>query len=147
VLIGRSLSRDEYEQLKRVISGFYCLIVRYGTDQYLQHLASDEERHEGRLRLKVIPIQVIFDQNDNASFQLTLPVHKRLGTQFKCFVEVWKLEEVNQVVAKLKQCQCILDIGQSHSQHRNRIYFLLDHFFTVKTVEGDAIKNNYIFPK
>src|SRR5437762_8579408 len=25
-----------------------CLIVRYGTDPYIEHLASDRERHDGR---------------------------------------------------------------------------------------------------
>ena len=144
-ILGRTLTPEEYKNVMEAITGFYCLVVRYGTDDYLQKLASDEERHEGRLRLKILPVQVKFDERGNAAFALRLPVHKRLGTQFKCFAMVKHVKDVNTVITMLNGCAHVKDVKQSDSQHKNRIYFSLDQFFMITTVDG--IKNNFVFPK
>jgi len=95
-----------------------CLLVRYGTDLYFEKLASDQEKYEGRLQNRVLRNRSIirwrFDRRDRFSlfkglryawFRLRrwnvveedaewltpvfkLPVHSRLGTQFKFFLEV-----------------------------------------------------------
>jgi hypothetical protein len=144
--LGRAVSREEYNNFTNDISGFYCLIVRYGTDEYLSKLASDQERFEGRQQLAIRSISMRFDEKGNAIFSLKLPIHKRLGTQFKCFVEVRNLDKVPDVLAMLNNCDHTSDVKQSDSFHRNRIYFLLDQFFVVDTITA-GVKNNFIFPE
>jgi len=141
VVLGQ-VSQEKFNTTLKAISRFYCLLVRYGTDSYIEKLASDEERHEGRLRLKLIPVDVEFD-NGNVFFVLNLPVHKRLGTQFKCFVVVSSLDEVQNVVEILQACAHVSDVKQSDSQYKNRIYFLLDQFAVVDSI--DNIKNNFVY--
>jgi len=142
VLLGQ-VSREKFDNTLKPISRFYCLLVRYGTDSYIEKLASDEERYEGRLRLKLIPVEVQFDATGNVFFVLKLPVHKRLGTQFKCFAVVTKIDEVAKVVEILEACKHVKDVKPSDSQYRNRIYFLLDHFAEVDSI--DNIKNNFVY--
>jgi hypothetical protein len=142
VVLGQ-VSREKFDTTLKPISLFYCLLVRYGTDSYIEKLASDEERHEGRLRLKLIPVDVESDNSGNVFFVLKLPVHKRLGTQFKCFAAVTSMNEVQKVVEILQACAHVKDVKQSDSQYKNRIYFLLDHFAVVDSI--DNIKNNFVY--
>ena len=69
--------------------------VRFGSDQYLSSLANDQDKYEGWLRNKVLPIEMRFDVSGNATFTLRLPLHKRTGTQFKCFVTVRHADAVD----------------------------------------------------
>ncbi len=142
VVLGQ-VSREEFDNTLKPISRFYCLLVRYGTDSYIGKLASNEEREEGRLRLKLIPVDVRFDDTGDVFFLLKLPVHKRLGTQFKCFAVVEKMDEVKKVIGILEACKHVNDVKQSDSQYKNRIYFLLDHFAVVDSI--DNIKNNFVY--
>ena len=50
-VLGEAITRQEYEELFRNISAFYCLLVRFGTDDYISKMADDRERYEGRQRL------------------------------------------------------------------------------------------------
>ena len=145
-VLGNTITRQKYEELSQDISGFYCLFVRYGSDDYLMKMASDEERYEGRLRLKLIPIEVKFNEKDQAVFTLTLTIHKSLGTQFKCFAQARSIERVPAVIERLKKCEHASMPRQSDSYHRDRIYFLLDQFVQIPTVDP-AVTNNYIFPE
>jgi len=122
------------------------LLVRFGTDEYLTKIASDQERYEGRLRLKLIPISVKYDETDQAVFTLRLPIHKSLGTQFKCFAKARTIELVPAVIDRLKNCEHASMVQQSDSYHRDRIYFLLDQFVRITTVDSTVI-NNFIFPE
>ena len=85
------MTRERYLQIKGQIEGFSCMHVRFGSDRYLSSLASDQEKYEGWLRNKVLP----FDVSGNATFTLRLPLHKRAGTQFKCFVTVRHADAVD----------------------------------------------------
>jgi hypothetical protein len=145
-VLGNAITRQKYEELSQDISGFYCLFVRYGSDDYLMKMASDEERYEGRLRLKLIPIKVQFNEKDQAVFTLTLAIHKSLGTQFKCFAQARSIERVPAVIERLKNCEHASMAQQSDSYHRDRIYLLLDQFVRIPTVDP-AVTNNYIFPE
>ncbi|MDP3833675.1 MAG: hypothetical protein Q8Q82_06910 [Hydrogenophaga sp.] len=125
-----------------------CLIVRYGTDQYIERIASDSEKYTGRLRNTVIDISVSQSSADSAVyFTLSLPVHRRLGTQFKCFVDVLDDSKKEAVINFLSQSPQISNPSTSASAHgTSRIYFLLKvpECTTVTTVEGYA--NNMCFP-
>lgn len=145
-ILGEGMTREEYEKLSLQISAFYCLLVRFGTDDYISKMANDQERYEGRQRLKLCRISVIFDKNDRAIFNLKLPIHKSLGTQFKCFAVARSLAQVPAVIEMLKKCEHASDIKQSDSYHRGRVYFLLDQFSIVDTFHL-GVKNNYIFPE
>jgi hypothetical protein len=143
--LGDSITRDQYQTLSQDISAFRCLLVRFGTDDYISKTASDEERFEGRQRLKLYKITVAFDNRDRATFKLNLPIHRTLGTQFKCFAEAHSVDQVPAVIEKLTKCDHASDVKQSDSFERTRVYFLLDQFAVVKTINED-VKNNYIYP-
>jgi len=144
VAFGRSITREKYLEASREIIGFFCLIVRYGSDDYLSRLGSDEERNIGRLQNKVVKINFEFDLDGNAHLVLELPVHKRLGTQFKCFVEVREGGDAGRVKSILDNCDQVSDVTQSHSQQRSRFFFHVNTFSSVLTVEG--VRNDMVFP-
>jgi hypothetical protein len=68
-------------------------------------VASDREPFEGRQQLKVLSITMAFDADDRAIFTLKLPIHKSLGTQFKCFAEARSVAQVPAVIAALEECE------------------------------------------
>jgi hypothetical protein len=123
----------------------FCLIVRYGSDQYIEHMASDREKYDGRLINKAVKVQVERAEDGLVSFLLDLPVHKRLGTQFKCYVDVKPGGPKDAVLEFLSSHDGIHDVSTSSSlKGGERIYFLLKKFATVTTVEG--FQNNMCFP-
>ncbi|KQS03750.1 hypothetical protein ASG11_05400 [Sphingomonas sp. Leaf357] len=67
-----------------------CLLIRFGTDLYFEKLASDQERYEGRLQNRILRNRATAADRDNGwvASQFNLPIHNRLGTQFKFFLEV-----------------------------------------------------------
>jgi hypothetical protein len=145
-VLGEAVTRKEYDNLSRDILDFWCLIVRYGTDEYISKMASDQERFEGRQQLKLRRIPVQFDKNNKPKFVLQLPIHKRMGTQFKCFVVARDVEKVPAIIATLNKCEHVSDIKQSDSYHRDRVYFLLDQFFVIGTITP-GVRNNFVFPE
>lgn len=60
--LKRGITKANYEELRQSIGGFYCLVVRYGSDQYISSLANEQEKYEGRLKNKVLPVLVGFDE-------------------------------------------------------------------------------------
>lgn len=93
-----------------------------------------------------MPVRVTFNEKDRAVFTLKLPIHKSLGTQFKCFAEARSIEQVPLVVENLQKCEHASDVKQSDSYHRERVFFLLDHFIAIDTIQP-GVRNNYIFPE
>jgi len=132
---------------------FHCLIVRYGTDQYIEKMASEIDRQNGQLQNRIIDIKTRGGVGKkDTEFTLELPVHRRLGTQFKCFTEAKKdlpplHKEVflNDVMAFLASTGIASEISISSSEHQHRVYFLLNRFASVTTVDG--FKNNHCFPE
>jgi hypothetical protein len=133
--------RKEYDGLVN----FNCLVVRYGTDQYFQHLASDRERHDGKLQNKTIPLQVIHEDSTSPKLGILLPVHKRLGTQFKCFADINDPARIDEFILEFSKCNRISRLSKSSSQFHNRVYFILNDFGTAKTVDGFI--NNICLPE
>ena len=152
-----TINRANWHELSNSIHGFYVLAARFGTEEYLEKFASDEERAEGRWRLAITKMPVRFDGKGDAFLVLKIPVHKFLGTQFKCFVAVrsdgdeGKLEQrLQNWEALLPRCKNIVEkaeppepetIGRGGPQVRNRLYFLLDTFSTCAV---GARRNNFI---
>jgi hypothetical protein len=127
------------------VAKVFCLIVRYGSDQYIEHMASDREKHDGRLLNEVLKVQVLRALDGSVSFVANLPIHKRLGTQFKCFVDVAPGGPKDAVLEFLSSHEEVTEVSESSSfKGGDRIYFLLKKFAMVTTVEG--FKNNMCFP-
>jgi hypothetical protein len=152
-----TINRANWDELSSSIHGFYVIAARFGTEEYLEKYASDEERAEGRWRLAITKMPVRFDGKGNAFLLLKIPVHKFLGTQFKCFVAVRgdgdeeKLEQrMRNWEALLPRCKNIVEkaeppepdpIGRGGPQVHNRLYFLLGTFSTCAVGER---RNNFI---
>lgn len=131
-------NRNVHDVLKR--AKFKCLIIRYGTDQYIKDMANDQERYDGRLRNNVIDGKL--DSDGNVTFNI--PLHKRIGTQFKLFMEL-ESEEDTKLLLEYKNYTNIYDLGRASSPFaKYRIFFLLNSYGTVKTVDG--LENNMLFP-
>jgi hypothetical protein len=132
---------------------FKCLIIRYGTDQYIQKMASEIDRQNGQLQNRIIDVRASSKSKDGGTeFTLALPVHSRMGTQFKCFAEVSNKVEKAQRANLLKCTESFLassniatDISMSSSEHEHRVFFLLNRFAAVTTVDG--FQNNHCFPQ
>jgi len=144
------------------LADFYCLIVRYGTDGFLRDLATDNDRKDGKLQLRIKRCRLAYDKKGTAFLKFKLPVHRRIGTQFKCFAEP-KAGNDDKVLNILKSCKRLSGVQKSHSVYDNRIYFLLNEpYAQVYSVEelverkiinnveefaGKKIINNFVFPK
>ena len=124
VTFTRGMTADKYEKIRTHSDGFYCLLVHYGTDQYIGALASDQEKYEGRLKNRILKIETELDAAGNATFILKLPVHKRIGTQFKCFVAAKDAELsacFGGIPERLRPCPW--DFGFQRHQGKQDIFF------------------------
>ena len=113
-----------------------CLVVRYGRDDYLQTLASDQEKWEGRLQNRVLPTQKRCE-GDRCKATVRLPVHRRLGTQFKFFVEFTE----GAAADRLARSGQLRDASLSHTGDVWRVWFLTDRWPDAPAVGGYS--NNY----
>jgi hypothetical protein len=132
------------------LADFYCLIVRYGSDGFLRDLATDNDRKDGKLQLRIKRCRLKYDKEGNASLRFELPVHRRIGTQFKCFAEP-KAGCADKVLNILKSCSKLSDVEHSQSIHSDRIYFLLNkpyaQVYSSERLVGKRIVNNFVFPE
>jgi len=127
---------------------FKCLIIRFGTDQYLRDMADDKEKRIGRLRNEIINLSAsAYKHEKKTSVNLCLPVHKRLGVQFKVFFDIkeqWiETEAASKIFTEFRKAGLKPAISSSPF-HKKRIFILLPEFGTIETVDG--IKNNMCFP-
>jgi len=136
-------------EVPKEIKELYLLFIRYGNDTYLKELASDQERYHGRLRNKVTKIDVDAARIGDGPIKVRLKIHKRLGTQFKFFIEVEG--DPKPVVEYLERHDTIEKIEVverpyrgKEDEGRSRVFFVISRLQTVKTVDG--FENNFIFP-
>jgi hypothetical protein len=124
----------------------YCLVVRFGTDDYIERIASDQERYEGRLQNHVIHIDEFETQGEARAARFNLPVHRRLGTQFKLFIKAQSPAEA----VELAKLPCFHLPGADGEPARgndadgDKIWFFHPDFPTVRTVE--KLANNMFYP-
>jgi len=134
----------DYDYLKSKVT-FSCLLVRYGTDNYIRYLASEQEKYEGRLQNKIIKLDIEPLGDRSYKLVLSIPIHKRIGTQFKCFVEAESENDAREVERAFEKCDNIEKVDISTSPYRNRVYFIIKKFRIEKTV--DELENNFCFPE
>ena len=92
VKLDLSLDKDIFEK-----AIFKCLLIRFGTDSYIKDMASESEKHDGRLRN-----EIIIGSCNNGNLSYTIPLHKRIGTQFKCYLELETKDEIENIVDRIK---------------------------------------------
>jgi len=86
-------------------------------------MASDQEKFEGRLQNDVFRVTTLKDDQGNYVVRLRLPVHKRLGTQFKLFVRLKPEGKSGAVVNFLNEFDSVSDVKLS--LYKNHLKFLL----------------------
>ncbi len=141
-VLNLEISGDGAAELESL--DFFCLVVRYGTDDYTREMASDSEKFEGRLQNRALRITKLSQHNGKFSLTMKLPVHKRLGTQFRCFVNVPEGSDTSSLSHAVSSQRQLSNPDLCETLAGFRIYFLLRHLPVVKTVEG--IENNHLYP-
>jgi len=124
----------------------HCLIIRYGSDAYLETHASDQERFEGRIRYKILKSKLKRGPEDFYSGAVKLPVHRRLGTQFKLFFEVDSEEKANRYFDLLAELpELVEEVSITRYGAKPKVWFLLrSPQFT--SVGEPGLRNNFFFP-
>lgn len=120
----------------------FCLLVRFGNDKYLTNIASDQEKFEGRLQNKIILIDLSQD-----IVKLKLPIHRRMGTQFKLYLLAKNKDESVKIWKTLTEISKKISVGitlDSDEPKGRKIWFRLTNFDTAITVEGH--ENNICLP-
>lgn len=121
-----------------------CQIVRYGTDSYISKMASDREKFDGRLRNRVLDCESKKLKDGALRVRFRIPLHRRLGTQFRVFCQVDDLAHMDEALRFLSGCDAVAEAAQATSFDRCRIYLLLDTYSIVET--ADEIRNNHYYP-
>lgn len=145
LIIARGLTRHDFDQVRRAIRGWRIMVVRYGTEEYLRSLAGEADRHIGRPRHSSSGMRLSLSASGEAILRWSLPVHRRMGTQFRCFVVTRKGAGGLSVLADILKLYDEIEVLQPDLPERKRIYFLLSHFPVIASAEG--VRNNYVAPE
>ena len=136
-------------QVPPELTALKLLVIRYGNDTYMKEIASDLERHHGRLRNSVQRVEVDDAEDGGKLISAKLRVHKRLGTQFKFFVDVdGDPEPVKKYLEAHDRISAVdvtpRPVRADGQKDRKRLFFLVNDFEQVTTVDGFV--NNMIYP-
>ena len=130
----------------------YCLrfgyqIVRFGRWDVINNEPFNLDLDETTRIHKIKHIdKSSFDIKSNEiKIEFILPVHNIWGLTFKFFVDVDNLKQINNVMRILEENKFI-DITQSDSGEKQRIYFLIPKEYCKVVEEPDRILNNFIYP-
>jgi len=145
LIIASGLTRHDFDQVRKSIRGWRLLVVRYGTDDYVRSLAGEADRHIGRPRHASRGMRLRLSASGEAILRWTLPVHRRMGMQFRCYVLTRKGGGGLAVLADILRHYDEIEVLQPDLPERRRVYFLLKHFQGVTTAEGS--RNNYVAPE
>jgi hypothetical protein len=124
-----------------------CLLVRYGTEQYLKGLATEKDKLDGQRRLDLLPVKLTMDGGQH-HLEFTLPVHQYLGTQFKLFATPKEGSSVADLKAELDTLTADLESVAVGGPRKDKVYFILKAFWQT-SAEGifDTIQNNFVPPQ
>ena len=145
LIIARGLTRHDFDQVRKAIRGWNLMVVRYGTEEYLSGLAGEADRHIGRPRHSSSGMRLSLSSSGEAILRWSLPVHRRRGTQFRCYVVTRSGGGGLSVLSDVLKHYDEIEVLQPDLPERRRIYFLLRHFPEIKTAEG--VRNNYMAPE
>jgi len=145
LIIARGLTRHDFDQVRKSIRGWRVMVVRYGTEEYLRLLAGEADRNIGRPRHSSSGMKISLSASGEAILSWSLPIHRRLGTQFRCYILTRKGGAGFSVLADILKHYDEIEVLQPDLPERKRIYFLLSHFPEIASAEG--VRNNYIAPE
>jgi hypothetical protein len=145
LIIARGLTRHDFDQVRKSIRGWRVMVVRYGTEEYLRLLAGEADRNIGRPRHTSSGMKISLSASGEAILSWSLPIHRRLGTQFRCYILTRKGGAGFSVLADILKHYDEIEVLQPDLPERKRIYFLLSHFPEIASAEG--VRNNYIAPE
>ncbi len=143
IAIARGLTRHDFEQIRKGIKAWRLLVVRYGTDDYLRGTASEADRQVGRTRYEVINMKLALSNVGEVTLSWSLPVHRRLGTQFRCYIDLREGGVGGDVLTGMLSHYDEIEILPSEPNPQ-RAYFLLKRFRSITSAEG--VKQNIVLP-
>ena len=144
IAIARGLTKHDFDQIRRGIKAWRLLLVRYGPDEYLRGMASDADRALGRTRFDVINMKLALSNIGEVTLTWNLPVHRRLGTQFRCYIDLREGGVGSDVLTGMLSHYDEILVQPPESAHPQRVYFLLKRFRIVTSADG--VKQNIVMP-
>jgi hypothetical protein len=145
MVIARGLTRHDYEQVRKGIKAWYLLLVRYGTEDYLRTMSGEADRSIGRPRYSTLPMKLSLSPTGEVTLRWSLPLHRRLGTQFRCFIDLREGGSGPGVLTGMLKHYDEIEVLETDVHSPKRVYFLLKRFRMVTTVEG--IRQNFVLPE
>jgi hypothetical protein len=145
VVIARGLTRHDFDQIRNGIRAWRVLLVRHGSDDYLRDMAGDADRHAGRTRRDVIAMKLTLSSVGEAVLSWRLPIHQRLGTQFRCFAVPRDDNAGGVAITGMLQLFDEIDALPAETTKPTRIYFLLRSFRVIAAADG--AKQNLVLPE
>lgn len=145
IVIARGLTRHDFEQVRKGIRAWRLLLIRHGSDDYLRHMAGEADRQIGRTRHDVISMKLALSNTGEVTLSWKLPVHRRLGTQFRCFADVRDNGTGGEMLTGMLRHYDEIEVLASDVPNPTRIYFLLKRFRTVTGADG--VRQNLVLPE
>jgi len=139
-----------YELLEKAVFG--VLIIRFGEEKALSEHANERYAEEGRIinkaitSRKVITDKVLQSQHkDEVKVDYIIPIHKKLGVQFKPFIEIDTIYR-NSIMEVLKENE-VKEQKLSGSPEKQRIYYLFPEGSISETKSPEGIINHILYPE
>lgn len=127
---------------------FGYLLVKFGQNIAISQVSDVFAKNHGKLLLKTIPPIRRDEDSLTNTLKITfyIPVHKKLGVQFKPYIDVTNLD-LQDAVVKILEDERMEDVSISFSAENQRIYFLYPTSAQINTtITPEGIKNNYLYP-
>jgi hypothetical protein len=145
IVIARGLTRHDFEQVRKGVRAWRLLLIRYGSDEYLRTMAGDSDRQAGRTRFDVIAMKLALSNIGEVTLSWKLPIHRRLGTQFRCYIDIRDGGAGGEVLTGMLRHYDEIEVLPSEVANPTRIYFLLKRFRVVTAADG--LKQNIVLPE
>jgi hypothetical protein len=145
IVIARGLTRHDFEQVRKGVRAWRLLLVRYGSDEYLRTMAGDADRQAGRTRYDVINMKLALSNIGEVTLSWSLPIHRRLGTQFRCYIDIRDGGSGGEVLTGMLRHYDEIEVLTAEVTNPTRVYFLLKRFRAV--IGADGQKQNIVLPE
>ena len=145
IVIARGLTKHDFEQVRKGVRAWRLLVVRHGSDDYLRAMAGEADRHAGRTRYDVITMKLALSTIGEVTLSWNLPVHRRMGTQFRCFIEVRPGGAGGDMLSGMLRHYDEIEVLPADVPNPGRVYFLLKRFRVLTSADGT--KQNFALPE
>ena len=145
IVIARGLTRHDFEQVRKGIRAWHLLLVRHGSDDYLRTMAGEADKQAGRTRYDTIKMKLSLSAIGEVILQWSLPVHRRLGTQFRCYIDIRAGGAGGEVLTGMLRHYDEIEVLPSEVASPIRVYFLLKRFRTIPSADGG--RQNFVLPE